>query len=132
MPIPLEMYEFANEAFYLAFEAKDLKAMSHIWCEQGDPICLHPGWPTLIGREAILESWRGILTNPNQNQVSFFDARISTINDDSAAVVCYEKTGDHIMVATNVFRIENDRPRLYIHQAGFCAHPPDDPDRLQN
>ena len=124
MSVPIEMYEFANEAFYLAFETKDLKAMSHIWCEQGDPVCLHPGWPTLIGREAILESWRGILTNPHQSQVSFFDARVSLINDESAAVVCYEKTDDQIMVATNVFRVEGGRPRMYIHQAGFCAHPP--------
>ena len=124
MSVPIEMYEFANEAFYLAFETKDLKAMSHIWCEHGDPVCLHPGWPTLIGREAILESWRGILTNPPQSQVSFFDARVSLINDESAAVVCYEKTDDQIMVATNVFRVEGGRPRMYIHQAGFCAHPP--------
>ena len=124
MSVPIEMYEFANEAFYLAFETKDLKAMSHIWCEQGDPVCLHPGWPTLIGREAILESWRGILTNPHQSQVSFFDARVSLINDESAAVVCYEKTDDQIMAATNVFRVEGGRPRMYIHQAGFCAHPP--------
>ena len=124
MSVPIEMYEFANEAFYLAFETKDLNAMSHIWCEQGDPVCLHPGWPTLIGREAILESWRGILTNPHQSQVSFFDARVSLINDESAVVVCYEKTDDQIMVATNVFRVEGGRPRMYIHQAGFCAHPP--------
>ena len=124
MSVPIEMYEFANEAFYLAFETKDLKAMSHIWCEQGDPVCLHPGWPTLIGREAILESWRGILTNPHQGQVSFFDARVSLINDESAAVVCYEQTDDQIMVATNVFLVEGGRPRMYIHQAGFCAHPP--------
>ena len=124
MSVPIEMYEFANEAFYLAFETKDLKAMSNIWCEQGDPVCLHPGWPTLIGREAILESWRGILTNPHQSQVSFFDARVSLINDESAAVVCYEKTDNQIMVATNVFRAEGGRPRMYIHQAGFCAHPP--------
>ena len=124
METPIEMFEFANEAFYLAFEAKDINAMSHVWCETGEPVCLHPGWPTLIGREAILESWRSILSNPNQTQVSFFDARVSRISDNSAAVICYEKTGDHIMVATNVFMVEGDRPRLYIHQAGFCAHPP--------
>ena len=121
---PLEMYEFTNEAFYLAFEAKDLKAMSHVWCEQGEPVCLHPGWPTLIGRAAILESWRGILNNPKPSQVSFFDARVSPISDESAAVICYEESDGNIMVATNVFRVEGGRPRLYIHQAGFCAHPP--------
>jgi hypothetical protein len=116
----LQLYEFANEAFYLAFEAKDYNAMEHIWCEQGQPVCLHPGWPALVGRESILDSWKNILGNPEQLQVSFVEPIISPIDESSAAVVCYEKVGDEIMVATNVFKIEQDRPRLYIHQAGFC------------
>ena len=116
----LQHYEFANEAFYLAFEAKDYSAMEHIWCEQGQPVCLHPGWPALVGRQAILESWKNILSNPDQHHVSFVDPVISPISESSAAVICYEKVGGQIMVATNVFKIENDRPRLYIHQAGYC------------
>lgn len=120
MSTDLQHYEFANEAFYLAFEGKDFDAMSHIWSEQGQPVCLHPGWPALIGREAILTSWKNILANPNQGHVSFIDPVITPISETSAAVICYEKAGDQIMVATNVFKIEDDRPRLYIHQSGFC------------
>lgn len=122
-----ELYEFANEAFYLAFETKDFEAMSHLWCEQGQPICLHPGWPALIGRSAILESWRGILGNRAQGRVSFYGATISIISEDSAAVVCYEQAGEQTMIATNVFKVEHGRPRLFLHQAGFCQHPPKPP-----
>lgn len=118
--VDLQHYEFANEAFYLAFEAKDFDAMSHVWCEEGEPVCVHPGWPALVGRDAILSSWRNILSNPNQGHVSFVDPVVSPISESSAAVVCYEKAGDQIMVATNVFKVEQGRPRLYIHQAGFC------------
>lgn len=124
MPIHLEQVEFANEAFYLAFESKDFEAMSHLWCEEGEPVCLHPGWPALIGREAILESWRNILSNPSQGQVSFYGATVCQVDESSAAVICYESMGGQVMVATNLFRQEGDRPRLYLHQAGFCSHPP--------
>ena len=119
-----DLYEFANEAFYLAFETKDYDAMAHLWSDSGDPVCLHPGWPALIGRTAILESWRNILGNTAQGRVSFYNATVSLIGSDSAAVVCYEQAGDQVMIATNVFKMTDGRPRLYIHQAGFCQHPP--------
>ena len=39
----------ANQAFYAAFEARDLDAMSDVW-EHADRIsCTHPGWRTLHG-----------------------------------------------------------------------------------
>lgn len=125
MPIQLDQVEFANEAFYLAFESKDYDAMAHLWCETGEPVCLHPGWPALIGRQAVLDSWRNILSNPAQGQVSCFGATVCLIDESSAAVVCYESMGEQTMVAMNVFRQEEGRPRLYLHQAGFCAHPPE-------
>ena len=34
MSIRLDEVEFANEAFYLAFEAKDFEAMTHLWSEE--------------------------------------------------------------------------------------------------
>jgi len=127
MSLKLEQAEFANEAFYLAFESKDFKAMTHLWSEQRDVICLHPGWPALIGREAVLDSWRGILGNPQQGQVSFYGARCQQIGADAAAVVCYEQAGSDVMVATNIFAMEDGRLRLVSHQAGYCARPPAPP-----
>ena len=124
MAIQLDQVEFANEAFYLAFEAKDFSAMAHLWSEQTGCVCLHPGWAALVGREAVLDSWRNILANPEQGQVSFYGAQISQMSDSTALVVCYERAGDSIMVATNVFIEEDERPRLFGHQAGFCARPP--------
>ena len=124
MTIRLDEVEFANEAFYLAFEGKDFDAMAHLWTERREAICLHPGWPALIGREAILESWRSILSNPQQAQVSFFNPHVSALSDSAAMVVCYERTGDTVMVATNVFIEEDERLRMVSHQAGYCAHPP--------
>jgi len=120
----LEQAEFANEAFYLAFEGKDFDAMSHLWSESREIICLHPGWPALVGREAVLESWRSILGNPQQGQVSFYGARAVEVGPDAVMVSCYEQAGDVVMVATNLFVMEGERLRLVSHQAGFCGNPP--------
>ena len=125
MTIQLEQVEFANEAFYLAFESKDIYAINHLWSEQVSPICLHPGWPALVGREAVLDSFKNILSNPEQGQVSFFQPEIIQVSETSAVVVCYEQAGSTTMVATNTFVLEEDRVRLCCHQAGFCARPPE-------
>jgi hypothetical protein len=123
----LEQAEFANEAFYLAFEGMDFDAMAHLWSAQRDVICLHPGWPALIGRDAVLDSWRSILTNPQQGQVSFYNAEARQMGEDTVAVVCYEMAGGNVMVATNIFSLEDDRLRMVFHQAGFCGNPPAPP-----
>jgi ketosteroid isomerase-like protein len=39
----------ANQAFYAAFEAKDLDAMSDVWEHSDRCMCTHPGWATLRG-----------------------------------------------------------------------------------
>jgi hypothetical protein len=117
-------YEFANEAFYLAFEGKDYEAMAHVWSAERELICLHPGWPALIGRKEVLNSWRNILSNPAQGQVSFYGAKVCMATEQSATVVCYEQAGDVTMVATNAFIAEGGRLRLVSHHAGYCANPP--------
>ncbi len=128
MSLLLEQAEFANEAFYLAFEGKDYEAMAHLWSEAREVVCLHPGWPALIGRQVVLDSWRGILSNPQQGQVSFYGATCSQLGADSVAVVCYEQAGGSVMVATNIFVEEDGRLRLVSHQAGYCANPPTAPE----
>jgi len=120
----LELAQYANEAFYLAFEGMDYEAMSHLWSSEREVICLHPGWPALIGREAVLNSWRSILSNPQQGQVSFYDAQVKHLAEDMVAVVCYELAGTNVMAATNLFVKEQDRLCLVFHQSGFCGNPP--------
>lgn len=123
-PVNLEQAAFANEAFYLAFEGKDYSAMEHLWSATREVVCLHPGWPALHGREAVLASWRSILANPQQGQVSFYGARCAQVTTDVALVTCYEQAGDAVMVATNLFAVEDERLRLFSHHAGFCGNPP--------
>lgn len=127
----LAQAEFANEAFYLAFEGKDYQAMDHLWSEARPVLCVHPGWPALIGRQAVMNSWRSILGNPRQAQVSFYGAECRQLGSDTVAVVCYELAPGATTVATNLFVEEDGRLRMVLHQAGICANPPPAPERGQ-
>jgi hypothetical protein len=58
----------ANAAYYRAFTSADFAAMSRIWADD-NVSCIHPGWLVLLGRQAILESYREILRNPDQERI---------------------------------------------------------------
>jgi len=50
----------ANAAFYAAFEALDLDAMTNLWATTVQVSCVHPGWDLVLGYEAVMQSWKGI------------------------------------------------------------------------
>jgi hypothetical protein len=49
-----------NDAFYRAFEKKDIEAMSAVWSQGNGSLCIHPGWDILRGWKAISTSWQKI------------------------------------------------------------------------
>jgi ketosteroid isomerase-like protein len=52
--------EEANRALYAAVENGDLDAMSALWAADADgtaAVCVHPGWPPVLGRAQVLRSW---------------------------------------------------------------------------
>ncbi|MFN8016867.1 MAG: nuclear transport factor 2 family protein [Acidimicrobiales bacterium] len=57
MPDDLADLLEANEAFYRAFEAGDLDAMSEVWAHEDHVVCIHPGWAALRGWAAVSASW---------------------------------------------------------------------------
>jgi ketosteroid isomerase-like protein len=63
----------ANQAFYDAFEAADLDAMSEVWQHGDDVLCTHPGWATLQGWAKIVASWYAIFQNPQRLQFILTD-----------------------------------------------------------
>jgi ketosteroid isomerase-like protein len=116
---------FANEAFYLAFETKDMAAMDALWACEAPVACTHPGWPSLSGREQVMQSWAAILANPETRGVAMRGARAHRCGE-AAFVTCYEMIGESLLAATNVFVREDGRWKLVHHQAGPCNLPPAD------
>lgn len=106
----------ANEAFYAAFNAKDIEAMDALWARDLRVACIHPHANALAGREAVMASWRAILGNPAQAKI-MMGAASATVLGESAFVVCRELVSGVPVVATNVFVREGGAWRIVHHHA---------------
>lgn len=120
---PEDHARFANDTFYLAFAQKDFKSMERLWARAHATVCIHPGWPAITRREEIVESWRRILTNPEQPGIDFYNATATAVGS-LVMVTCYEEMPGSICVATNGFVEEDGEMRLFHHHSGPCANPP--------
>ena len=80
----------ANEAFYRAFEKKDIEAMTALWSKGINTACIHPGRSALGGSDKIRKSWEGIFKNTAYLEI---DTEIITteISGDLAYVLLIEK-----------------------------------------
>ena len=115
---------FATDAFYVAFENKDLDAMDGLWALNSPVLCIHPGWPRLTEREAIVESWRSILGNPNQAAPRAY-AKQAHAWGETIGVTCYEALDSGVILATKVFAIEDEKLKLVMHHGSPCNNPPE-------
>lgn len=117
------LIEAANAALYAAFETADVDAMARVW-DDHEPdavVCVHPGWPMLRGRTAVLRSWSAVMANTDYIQFLLTDVQVA-VEGDTAVVTCQENvlTSADVgeggsVVATNVFRRRPDGWRLQVH-----------------
>jgi ketosteroid isomerase-like protein len=107
----------ANLEFYRAFGSRDLAAMETLWARQAPVACIHPGWPALADREAVMGSWQGILANPGAPRIACFDERVM-LYGDTALVICEEELEGGTLIASNLFVREDGVWRIAHHQAG--------------
>jgi ketosteroid isomerase-like protein len=108
----------ANLEFYRAFAARDLPAMDALWARRAPVACLHPGWTALKDRDAIMESWTGILSNPDAPRIACFDEEVFLYGGDVALVLCEEELDGGTLAASNLFVRENDKWLIAHHHAG--------------
>jgi SnoaL-like protein len=120
----------ANLEFYRAFTTRDVAAMDALWARRAPVACVHPGWPPLSDRDAVMESWRGILSNPDSPRIVCYDER-AFLYGDTALVVCEEELAAGTLIASNWFVREDGAWRMAHHQAGQLVarrtaspHPP--------
>lgn len=103
-----------------AFNERDVAAMEGLWDAEGEVLCIHPGWPALVGREAVLESWRRILANPDQGKLVARPDR-AWVEGTVGVVLCRELAGGAPVLATNLFVRRPGGWRLFHHHAGPVA-----------
>lgn len=109
---------FANQAFYAAFSNRDMQAMAELWCADKPVTCIHPGWPVVRGFEEVLQSWQGILGNPQAPKIKDLAAEV-VVTGDVAVVTCVECLNErNYLAATNVFVRTGGRWMMLHHHAG--------------
>lgn len=88
----------ANQAFYRAFEKKDLEGMEAVWSKGIGCLCVHPGREALKGWSDIRHSWEQIFKNTSYIEI---DADIITV----------ETSGDlaYVVLVENILQISNSR-----------------------
>ena len=122
--------EQANARFYQAFETLDLARMERVWAHDEHVKCVHPGWPILIGWEAVRSSWATIFENTGEMRFTLSDVRAST-RGDLAWVTCTENIFSEVhgrlavtsVLATNLFERGPDGWRLVHHHASHVLTP---------
>ena len=99
----------ANAAFYAAFAQAE-----------GDVTCIHPGWPAIVGRDHVIDSYRGLLANPAQVRIDH-SHELVFVSGDEARLICIESVGGGKLAATNLFRRIGAAWKLTHHQASPIA-----------
>jgi ketosteroid isomerase-like protein len=102
----------ANDAFYRAFEKRDLEVMTAIWSQGTGSLCIHPGRNAIKGWEAIQASWVGIFRNTSYLEIDTEIIR-TEVNGNLAYVVLIEtvlqvaggRRAKAQSIATNVFEL---------------------------
>lgn len=114
----------ANEAFYAAFEAGDLDAMSEVWSHAEDAACTHPGWPTLHGWAAISASWFALFQGGPSMQLILTEARPTVVGDAGWVTVdenLIAGTQAQTVAALNVFVRQGGAWRMVAHHGSGIA-----------
>ncbi|MGB9128780.1 MAG: nuclear transport factor 2 family protein [Thiobacillus sp.] len=115
--------EAAESAFYAAFEARSLDAMMAVWGSDDSIACIHPLAAPLNGRAAVAAGWRSMFEAAGQ-----FRVQIETVHEMRAAAQVIRIVREYLIIgqeteprppilATNVYRRENDSWRMVLHHA---------------
>ncbi len=117
--------EFTNDAFYTAFNKRDIAQMDNLWASENTCTCIHPGWQPLVDRDDILSSWKQIFSNQADNFFVRHHLIKTHLSGNIFSVMCFEQLSEIWMVATNNYLFENDVLKIVHHHASPCRPPQD-------
>lgn len=111
-----------NEAFYRAFEKKDIETMCSVWSQGTGSLCIHPGRNVLRGWKDIRSSWETIFRNTQYLEIET-EIITTEIRDNIAYVILKEsvlqisagRKAKAESIATNVFEFMGGKWYLIHH-----------------
>lgn len=107
-----------NQAFYDAFEAGDLDAMSEVWEHSDRVTCVHPGWPARRGWAAVASAWMALFQGAERLQFILTELRVSVVGDVAWVSVDENVLGESAggtVAAVNIFVRAAGRWRMVAH-----------------
>lgn len=114
----------AHRAYYDAFEAADLDAMSDLWEHSDRVTCAHPGWTLLRGWAQVAASWAAIFQGPQRLQFILTNEEIQVEGDVGWVTVDENIIGPDAgatVTALNVFVRHGDAWRVVSHHGSAVA-----------
>jgi len=114
--------EQANQAFYRAFEKKDLTALTDICSQSIDSLCIHPGRNVIKGWRAIQTSWQKIFQATQYLEIDTDIQSIQVVGDlayivqiETVRQVSGRRQTQARSIATNIFERMGGRWYLVHH-----------------
>ncbi len=115
-----------NDAFYRAFEKKDIEAMRAVWSQGTGSSCIHPGRPALKGWSAVQLTWEKIFKTTAYLEIDLEIISLE-VSDALAYVVLLEnvlqmaggRKNQVQTIATNVFERLGTEWYLVHHHGSF-------------
>ncbi len=106
----IEAIKAANQRFYDAFGALDIDLMEAAWETSEQAVCVHPGWPPIVGWNLIKESWQRIFDSTTLMHFNIHYVNVVSTGD-SGWVTCVENISSVLqgrasnfgILATNIF-----------------------------
>ncbi len=114
----------ANRAFYDAFEARDLDAMSDVWEHSDRVSCTHPGWRMLHGWGAVSGSWFALFGGQSPLQFILTDEVVEVVGDLAWVTLdenLISADGGGTVAALNLFVRSGESWRLVAHHGSAVA-----------
>src|SRR3954454_10816194 len=116
----------ANQAFYDAFEARDIDAMSDVWERSDRATCTHPGGATLRGWGKVASSFFTLFTGPQRVQFVLTDAHVEVAGAVGWVSLDENLLGDQggaTVSALNIFVFDatSERWRLVCHHGSVVS-----------
>ncbi|HXG30139.1 MAG TPA: nuclear transport factor 2 family protein [Thermodesulfobacteriota bacterium] len=113
-----------NETFYIALESGDLELMERVWVRDSRAKCVHPGWPILLGWEAIRQSWKTIFDSGGPAKIQISNVNVE-VSGDMAWITCIEhithivkdRVHKGLAQATNIFERHGSHWLMIHHHA---------------
>jgi hypothetical protein len=113
-----------NQKFYRALDNGNIELMEDVWLKDEYSKCVHPGWPMLVGWDAIKQSWINIFSSGGPSKIE-----ISNINSEVSGnvgwITCLEqithRVGEQYQIGlaqtTNIFELHGSKWLMVLHHA---------------